>query len=198
MKTGNELSNSIQPRLKIMVSKLILVLLTTLTFPGCFISFKNPLPASQKLARDERLLGKWNGTDKGKPYSVYFGKSSHGEMTVAIPENPSYRNPLCQVMTTKISDRDYMIFLPDDPRDHDYMVARYSLGGVTLKVCMLDSDRVKEAIKQRKLKGSFDYAPWGSALITESSEAVLKFLKSSDGQAMFICPEEFNFKEVPN
>jgi len=198
MKTGMNSQDSIQPWLKIMVSKLILVLLTALTFSGCFVSFKNRLPASQKLGRDERLLGTWTGTEKGKPYSVYFGRNSHGEMTVAMPENPSYRNPLCQVMTTKISDHDYMIFLPDEPGESDYMVARYSLDGVALKVCMLDADRVKESIKQRKLKGSFDYAPWGGALITESSEAVLKFLKSSDGEAMFTCPEEFNFKRVSN
>jgi hypothetical protein len=181
-----------------MVSKLILVLSTALTLSGCFVSFKNPLPASQKLAPDERLPGKWTGAEKGKPYSVYFEKNSRGQMTVAMPENPSYRNPLCQVMTTKISDHDYMIFRPDDPGDKDYMVARYSLDGANLKICMLDSDRVKEAIRQRKLKGSGDYAPWGGALITESSEAVLKFLKSSDSDAMFICPEEFNFRKVPN
>ena len=99
--------------------------------------------------------------------------------------------------TTRISDHDYMILRPDDSDSRDfYIIARYALDRVALRVCLPDPDRVRQAIKYRKLKGS--YGSLGGAEITETSEGVLRFLKSKETDAMFTCAQEFSFTKVPD
>jgi hypothetical protein len=177
-----------------MAIKLIVALLLVVPVTGCVVSFTNPLPASQQLSRDERLLGRWTASDEqGNPYWIRFEKRSDAEITVSLPERLGYHNPLFRVSTTKVSDREYMILRMDDPNaNKDYMVVRYSINGVTLKVCPLNVDRVKEAISKRKLKGRIEYTLWGGAAITESPKRVLDFLNSRDSEVMFTCLPEFN------
>jgi hypothetical protein len=112
-----------------MLLKLILVLSLALTLSGCIVTFTNPLPASQKHGRDERLLGRWTVTDdQGTPHFAVFEKRSDREMTLSLPghflgtESPRFR-----VATTKISDKDHMILRLDDPNSTDDYLDRQVL-----------------------------------------------------------------------
>src|SRR5438128_9551067 len=156
---------------------------------GCVVSFTNPLPASQPLGRDERLLGKWEGQDEqGNAGWFRFEIGSANEMNVSASGDLGHRNPAFRTVTTKISGSDYMILWLNDADIKDYIIARYSTNENKLTVCLLSVDKVRDAIKKRKLKGQFDYSPWGGAIITESSKHVLDLLKSPESKDLFTCP----------
>jgi len=174
------------------LSNVLLAAFVAAMFSGCVVSFSNPLPASQPVGRDDRLLGKWEGQDEQKnPISIRFEPGSIHETKLSVSGSLGYQNPIFRMVTTKISGNDYMILRLNDPNaDKDYMVVRYATNDDKLTVCLLNVDRVKEAIKKGKLKGQIDYSQWGGAIITESSKSVLSFLKSPDNKNMFTCLPE--------
>jgi len=161
------------------------------------VSFTNPLPASQPIGRDQRLLGKWEGQDEQGNYGwVRFENGPKNEINVFASGDWGYQNAALRMVTTKISGSDFMILRLNDPNnDKDYMVARYSTNDDKLTVCLLNVEKVKEAIKKRKLKGKVDYSPSGGAIITESSKNVITFLGSPNSKDLFICLSEL--KKVP-
>ena len=177
--------------------KLALILLFAAMLSGCVVSFSNPLPASQPISRDERLLGKWEGQDEqGSPGWVRFEIGSANQINVFASGDLGYRNPVFRMVTTKISGSDYMILRLNDPTDNkDYILARYSTNDNKLTVCLLNVEKVKHAIKKGRLKGEVDYSQWGGAIITESSKNVLGFLKSPNSKDLFTCLGEM--KKVP-
>src|SRR2546429_464105 len=132
--------------------KVALTLLFAAMLSGCVVSFTNPLPASQPIGRDERLLGKWEGRDEqGSPGWVRFEEGSKDEIKVFLSGDLGYQNPAFQMVTTKISGNDYMILRLNDPNsDKDYVVARYSIDGNKLTVYLLNVAKAKEAIMKGK------------------------------------------------
>ena len=177
--------------------KVALTLLFAATLSGCVVSFSNPLPASQPIGSDERLIGKWEGQDEqGNNIWARFESGSNHEIKVSLSGSLGYRNPVFRMVTTKISGNDYMILRLNDPYDNrDYMVGRYSTNDDKLTVCLLNVQKVKEAIKKGKLKGEVDLSPWGGATITESSKNVVTFLGSRNSKDLFTCLGEL--KKVP-
>jgi hypothetical protein len=169
--------------------KLALTLTLAAGLSGCVVSFTNPLPASQPLGRDERLLGKWEGHDEqGNAGWFRFEIGSANEMNVF--GSGDLGHPAFRAVTTKISGSDYMILWLNNADIKDYIIARYSTNENKLTVCLLSVDKVRDAIKKRKLKGRFDYSPSGGALITESSKRVLDLLKSPHRKDLFVCLPE--------
>ncbi len=159
---------------------------------GCVVSFTNPLPSTQPTRVDERLLGEWEGKDEaGTQTWVRITKASGHEMDVSLRGFPDFENTKLRVLTTSISGSDYMIIRVGDPdRRKDYMIAKYTLGDDKLTVCMLNAQKIKEAIKKRTLKGNVGDAQWGGAVITESSNHIVKFLTSPNTKDLFACLPE--------
>src|SRR5206468_1988255 len=120
--------------------KVALIFLFAAMLSGCVVSFTNPLPASQPIGRDERLLGKWEGRDEqGSPGWVRFEEGSKDEIKVFLSGDLGYQNPAFRMVTTKISGSDYMILRLNDPTDKkDYILARYSTNDNKLTVCLLN------------------------------------------------------------
>ncbi|HEX6187328.1 MAG TPA: hypothetical protein VFZ40_04555 [Pyrinomonadaceae bacterium] len=177
-----------------MVVKVVLAasaVLVSIVLSGCVVVFTNPLPVSQPLGLDKRLLGRWAGKDEqGNDYSIRFETRANGNTVVSLPD-VGYRNPLFRVVTTEISTVNYLILRLDDPSDDKtYMVGSYSIGGDSLTICLLNEDRIRAAIKQGRLKGKLANSPWGGATITENSKSVLAFLASPNSKDLFTCPGE--------
>jgi hypothetical protein len=64
-----------------MVVKIVIAAALAALLSGCVVSFTNPLPASQPVGRDDRLLGKWEGRDEqNNPVSIQF------ELFTCLPE----------------------------------------------------------------------------------------------------------------
>src|SRR5438046_1477259 len=118
-----------------MVIKVIVVVFFSAVSSGCFVFFSKPLPVSQPIRMDERLMGKWTGDDDhGNRYSVRFETQSNRGTTVSLLDL-GYRNPLFRVTTTRASGIDYMILRLDDPSaNKNYIAAKYSISGETLTV----------------------------------------------------------------
>lgn len=175
-----------------MVVKIAIAAALATMLSGCVVSFINPLPASQPVGRDDRLLGKWEGQDEhNNPVSTQFEPGSKSETKVSVSGSLGHQNPIFRMVTTKISGNDYMILRLNDPQaNKDYMVVRYSISDDKLTVCLLNVDRVKEAIKKRKLKGQVDYSQWGGAIVTEGSRGVVAFLRTATSKDLFTCLPE--------
>lgn len=168
--------------------KVILTLGLAGVFSGCVVSFTNPLPASQPTRLDERLLGKWEGTDEhGNNMSARFERGSKRETVVSLPGLGDQDSEL-RMVSTSISGTDYMILRVNDPqRGKDYVIGRYSIADDKLTVCLLNADKVKQAIKRGELKGGVDSSQWGGAVITESPRRIMALLKSPRTQGLFTC-----------
>lgn len=156
------------------------------------VFFINPLPASQPVARDQRLLGKWEGKDEqGNSGWIRFEMSAN-QMNVFVSGDLASHNPAFHMVTTNISGRTYMILrVPDPNLEKFYMVASYSINGDKLTVCPMNVGKVAAAINERKIKGTVSSSPGGGANITESSKNVLRLLKSPESRDLFACLPEF-------
>ena len=171
--------------------KLVLTLAVAAGLSGCIVTFSNPLPASQPLGRDERLLGKWEGSDEGGNAGWFrFEHGSANDINVFASGDLGNRSPALRMVTTKISGSDYMVLRLNDADIKDYIIARYSINEDKLTVCLLVVDKVRDAIEKRKLKGWFEHSPWGGVTITESSKRILDLLKSPDSKNLFVCLPE--------
>jgi hypothetical protein len=170
------------------VLKILLFALLATSLSGCIVSFSNPLSTSQQLDSDDRLLGKWEGKDEqNNLVSAVFSSQSKTETRVSVAGLLG-REPIFRMVHTKISDNDYIILrLDGDSRADDYIVARYTLDNERLSVCLLNADKIKQAINDKKLKGKVDYSQWGGAVITEKPKAVVEFLGSPNSKNLFNC-----------
>lgn len=181
-----------------MTIRIVLVALLSIMLSGCVVIFINPLPGSQTVGVDQRLLGRWAGKDEhGNDYSIHFEKRANSETVVSLPDL-GYRDPLFRVVTTEISAVNYLILRLDDPsNDKTYMVASYSMTGDSLTICPLNEGRIRAAIKQGKLKGKLANSLWGGATITENSKNVLAFLTSPNSKDLFTCLGEVKKMPTP-
>jgi hypothetical protein len=193
---GQVQSKSTRGKLGRFCGALVLLLCATI-LNGCVVVFTNALPNSQALKRDDRLLGKWEGKDEqGNRNSVQFESAPKNETNVSLSGDLGYRNPVFRMVTTRIAGLDYMILhLNDLSDDTGYILAKYATQDDKLTICLLNVDKVKEAIKKGKLKGEVGHTAWGGVTITNSSKGVLTFLKSPNSKDLFTCLGEL--KKVP-
>ena len=180
-----------------MVVKIIFAAALASMLSGCVVVFTNPLPASQPIGHDERLLGKWEGEDEqGNSGWIRFEMPTD-QIDIFLSGDWGYHNPAFRAVTTNISGDNHMILRVNDPAlGKEYMVVRYSINGDTLTLCLLNADKVRAAIKDRKIKGKLGYSQWSGAVITESSKNVLGFLKSPGSKDLFTCL--LKSKKVPS
>jgi hypothetical protein len=174
-----------------MVAKIILVAALAGMLSGCVVLFNNPLPASQPIGRDQGLLGKWEAKDEYANSSWLRFEMSANQMNVFGSGLASHDRPF-RMVTTNISGRTYMILgIPERGLAKYYMVASYSINGDKLTVCPMDFEKVATAINDHKIKGTISSSTAGGATINESSNNIVRLLKSPDAKDLFTCLPEF-------
>ena len=170
------------------ISKVCLVAIFALFFSACEVVLINPLSDSARDKPDERLLGKWiNRDEKDKGGFVQFATGANGEINVSFLGGKSEeKNPLFTARTTTIGNYHYISLNPtNEDRDKGYLLARYEMKDDKMSVWMLDSDKVKTAIAQKKLKGKVGQGPAPTITITDTSNNVRAFLESPESNELF-------------
>jgi hypothetical protein len=137
------------------------------------------------------LVGTWEGIDeqKNRIWARFEPGKNHG-LNLAW-SGLGGANPEFRVTTTKVSGSDYMMLRLSDPNnDKDYIVGRYSVDDSKLTICLLNGDKIKQSIKDGKLKGQISNSQWGGVVITENSTGVFNFLRSPETANLFSCIPE--------
>ena len=170
------------------ISKVCLVALLALFFSACEVVLTNPLSDSARDKPDERLLGKWiNKDEKEKGVFVQFDTGANREFNVSFLGGKSEeKNPVFTALTTTIGGHYYMTLNPtDEDRDKGYFLARYEMKGDEMTVWLLDSDKVRAAIGQKKLKGEVGQGAAPKITITDAADKVRSFLESPKSSELF-------------
>jgi hypothetical protein len=170
------------------ISKACLVALLALFFSACEVVLINPLSDSATDKPDERLPGKWiNKDEKGKGVYVQFDTGANRELNVSIfGGKGEEKNPAFTATTTTIGNRFYMSLYPtDEARDKGYLLARYEIKGDEMTVWLLDSEKVKAAITQKRLKGEAGQGSPPIITITDAADKVRAVLGSSESNELF-------------
>jgi hypothetical protein len=160
------------------------------------VTFSDPLPGSRDFAADERLLGRWSGTDQqGNAGFIRFNKAGSRGIAVSVfgkdDSALGYKNPIFMLKTTKLGSFDYLVLTPDPETRPDYTIARYSVVGNKLKIWILSLEKVREAIKSGRLKGTASGGPYDGAIISSPSRDLVRFLKDSHTNEMFVSLGEY-------
>lgn len=189
---------TIQTKNTLIVVKMVLAAALTGMLSGCMVFFTNPLPASQPIGLDQRLLGKWEGKDEQANSGWIRFEMSANQMNVFVSGDLASQNPAFRAVTTNIAGRTYMILrIPHQDLEKYYTVASYSINGNKLMVCPMDEGKVGTAIKDHKIKGQISTSsstitsPGSGATITESSKNVFRLLNSPGSKDLFTCLTEF-------
>jgi hypothetical protein len=169
---------------KIQVLKVSLLVVVAASLSGCLVVFTNS-PAG-KPKEDKALLGRWASEEKDKEkMTVQFEKGLRGEVKVSfLPAVPGDKNPVFTAKLFAIGAHSYMALNPTDEEDHDkgFVIARYAIRDGELSVWLLNSTKVTDLIKQKKISGEGQQT---GATVTESADSVSRFLQSRGADEAF-------------
>ena len=73
----------------------------------------------------------------------------------------------------------------NEDRGKGYLLARYEIKGDEMTVWLLDSDKVRAAIVQKKLKGDVSQGVGSTITITDAADKVRSFLESPKSSELF-------------
>jgi hypothetical protein len=170
--------------MKVQVFTISLLVVMAVALSGCQVVFTNP-PAG-KPKEDKVLRGRWISEEKGKEaMTVQFEKGQRGEVNVSfLPAKPGDKNPVFTAKLFEMGTHSYMVLNPTDAVDRDkgFLIVRYEISGDELSVWIPNSDKVTALIKQKRISGDGGQS---GATVTESADAVSRFLESKDGQESF-------------
>ena len=165
-------------------------------FSGCMVNFTDPLPGSRDFTADAKLLGRWSGTDEqGHAGFIQFDKAGSREIAVSVFGKNSdlgYKNPIFKLTTTRIGSFNYLVLRPNDSEARpDYTIARYSIDKNKLKIWLMSIEKVREAIKSGRLKGTSTAGPYYAVTVNSASSEVVRVLNGGNANDLFICLGEF-------
>jgi hypothetical protein len=153
----------------------------------------NPLsdPAAAKL--DERLAGTWLAADEEGEEdqgTLSFTALDGARMKVVLAEKGDDEPLELEMFPTTLDGRTYMNLKSASPKaelGRNYIIARYEISGdATLSLKLLSDEFLKQAVAEGRLKGtvsgSSDEPP---VLVTESTEKLAEFVRSSDPARLF-------------
>ena len=164
--------------------KACLVAVCALLLNACEVTFTSPLPESLFAAgRDEQLLGRWKAEDEPEEKGyVRIVEGENDEVLVRF-ESGDPDNVL-RATTLKIDNSSYLKLTDEDStKRKGYMLVRYTIVGDSLKVWLLDDKRVREAIRDGKLKGEFGPETYSGASVTDSPEKILGYIRTGGDDA---------------
>jgi hypothetical protein len=162
------------------ISSLVVI---AVSLSGCLVGFTNP-PAG-KAKEDKVLMGRWISEDEdAKGAILQFQTGLRGEINVSLlPAAPKEKNPMFTANLFQIGTHSYMVLNPtDEDRDKGFLIAKYAINDGELTVWLLNSEKVANLIKQKKLTGEVGQ---GGGTVTDSADNVSRFLQSRDAEEAF-------------
>jgi len=182
------------------LSKISIAFLCAVITTSCVVQFKAPLPRSLKTRQDPRLIGKWVGQDEqGHRAFVQCTRGPGGETSISFTgenidtgENSDssylgYRNPVFRMVTTTIDHQDYMIMrYADVSNGRGYQIARYTVEGDELTIWLTSVDKVKQAIRNKQLRGDVGLGMLPVVTISDSWPKIAALLKSTKSNDLFV------------
>jgi hypothetical protein len=157
--------------------KACLVVACALALSACEVTFINPLPASLATGPDHRLVGRWLGrNDDGNPEYLRFVVGRDGELNILFDSNEP--NSGFRATTLKIDGAGYLALMKvGDGGKYGYLLAKYVITGKRMKVWLMDAGKVKQAIRDGKLKGVIGNESYAGVTVTDTTEKILSFIK---------------------
>jgi hypothetical protein len=164
------------------VLRVCLFILAVFLLSSCEVVFLKSIAENKKI--DKRLLGKWQSADPNdKKGFIEFAKKSKFQIDVIAPDDETGEiSKAFTASTVKIGNYYYLNLTPAD-KDKGNLVARYEIQNNEMTIWLMNSDKIKEALKQNKLKGYSESS--GSVVITNDSENIKDFLKSPESDKTF-------------
>lgn len=162
------------------LSRIGLILLVAGLGSSCLIVSKESLIDPRKSVTDERLLGRWVGTDKLADVYALFSKSSVLESNIIAGKEPVKHSELMfEYFPGTIGKHQYLSLKPrDEPASEGYLLARYTIEGDELKIWLLESTLVDAAIGQGKLKSNKGGS--SSTMLMDSRKKILAFIVANE------------------
>jgi len=176
----------------------------SLLLTGCLPESKNPLSTPMNSTVDDRLEGIYVSRREKKDEDLstmhfhYRGIKANGQvratpwlevLDVEHEKAGGMKANAYRVLTTHIGEQDYMSFqdLSKGKDKAPYHFARYEFSWTgTLRIWLINSDAVADAIKAGKLRGTVKASKYTKDItITDSTERLAAFVKASDPVKLF-------------
>jgi hypothetical protein len=168
--------------MKVQLLTISLLVAMAVSMSGCMVGFSNP-PAG-KPKKDKDLMGRWISEEKdAKGAILQLRTGSREEIDVSLlPAEPKGKNPMFTASLFQIGTHSYMVLNPtDEDRNKELLIARYMISSDELVVWLLNSEKVADLIKQKKISGEGQMSP----KVTETAEGVSRFLESRAAEEAF-------------
>lgn len=162
------------------LSRIGLIFLAAWVSSSCLIVSKESLIEPRKSKTDERLLGRWIGTDKLVDVYALFKPGGMLESNIIAGKEPVKESELIfDYFPGTIGKHQYLSLKPrDEPASEGYLLARYLIEGDELKIWLLDSTLVDAAIAQGKLKSNKGSS--SSTTLTDSRKKIVAFIVANE------------------
>lgn len=162
------------------LSRIGLILLLACLGSSCLIVSKESLIDPNKSKPDDRLIGRWVGTDKLSDVYALFKQGTVLESNIIAGKEPVKESELMfEYFTGAIGKYQYLsLKMRDEPASEGYLLARYTIAGDELRIWLLDSPLVDAAIAQGKLKS--DKGNSSSTTLTNSRKKILAFIIANE------------------
>ena len=180
-----------------LILKILIILAMAVFFSACETVFLNPLSDLRDSKSDKRLLGKWS--IKGEKYNGAYlqfdgGSNLKHNLFAVFGGDTQEQNLVFTMFTTRIGKYSYMNLNPaDKDKDKGYLIVRYAVDGNQLTVWILDTDKIKTAIKSGKLKGTPGQS-FGTTTVSDTPANIEAFLGSPDNGDLF--QDAWRFEKV--
>jgi hypothetical protein len=182
---------------------------------GCIPESKNPLSPADKAEVDQNLVGSWSPIDqdtgKAVPESVLHisrdadQPRSGGLMTGTWRgfNDGDVKDAKFSIFSTKIGENTYLNLAPEEllKESKGYMILKYRLSGSRLEMFVMDQAETAKAIEAGLILGTAERDRKGrliSALVTDTSENLSRFLRERGDAAIFPTDKAFlTFDRLP-
>lgn len=171
---------------------LIVILVNSLLFIGCYSEFRHPLANVAEAQPDEKLLGVWYDKSKVGISYLQFEKGENGLTKITIMENKTHKGLQTDdtsylMFPTKIGSSSYMNIqeVKNAQISKNYMLVRYQLTTDNrLSLWLIDDKKVVKAIESGKLRGDIKNSDLASkAEVTDEGDSLKEFVQTLDNSS---------------
>lgn len=180
-------------------SACLVAVCVTLLGAGCGpAEFQNPLSDPAAAKHDTRLAGSWISREENEDTKMRIRAQDAGMSELVVD---SKQDPLQFTMfVTDLDGKGYMNLKATGSQKDvgpNYLIARYELSGdgSTLSLRLTEENYLEKAIGEGKLQGKITTeGSTKNILVTESTEKLAEFVRTSDPEQLF--GETLTFKKA--
>jgi hypothetical protein len=179
--------------------KFAVAFLAVLALAGCYPPITtHPLGSNAQTKPDAALAGTWKGVDTdGKPRYVHFLQQSDGTLSAVVVESGAKAEDwfAAKLTCAKLGANRFLNgrleWTNDKPENEipGTVPILYEIdakGALTL--ALMDEDKVKDAVRAGKIKGTIEKGQMGDVTITESPAALDRLFAAPSVTTLFAKP----------